>query len=335
MHYNAHIYSGERTRLETVIPLDTPFTLLVETSRLCNFRCKFCPQSSEETFSKFNRNYLSVYDFDLILNQMEEFPSRFKKVYMHGTGEALMNPDLPDMIRLLNKRGVTDSIDLTSNAALLTPELGIKLREAGLNHLHISVEALSSEEYLAIAGRKIDFDRFVDNIRFFSEERGNCRLTIKIASASIKSEPDRERFFSIFGPLCDEIFVENIHPIWPKFDMPDVLQAGSDAAGQYGQVIKEKRICPQIFTVLAVKCDGTVSPCSVDWDNDRALGNIHEETLFQMWNGSRLRELRFGHLENGRNQFNGCSSCGLPKYSCKDDLEPYADELVERLRKEL
>lgn len=334
MRYNAHIYNGKRTRLETVIPLDTPFTLLVETSRLCNFRCRFCPQSNENTFSKFNRNYLSKYDFELILNQMAEFPSRFKKVYMHGTGEALMNPELPDMIRLLKECGVTDSIDLTSNAALLTPKLGIKLTEAGLNHLHISVEALSSDGYLDIAGKKIDFDRFVDNIRFFSEKRGNCRLTIKIASASVRSESEKKRFFSVFGPLSDEIFIENIHPIWPKFDLPDTLKSDLDATGQYGQEIKEKRICPQIFTVLAVKCDGTVSPCSVDWDNDRALGNIHERTLLQMWNGSKLRELRLGHLENGRNLFTGCSSCGLPKYSCRDDLEPYASELAEKIRRE-
>ncbi len=334
MHYNAHIYKNDRTRLEKVIPLDTPFTLLVETSRLCNFRCVFCPQSNEETFTKFANNLLSKDDFELILNQMEEFPNRFKKVYMHGTGESLVNPALPDMIDTLKKRNVTDSIDLTSNAALLEPELGIKLAKAGLDHLHISVEALSSEDYYAITGRKVDFEKFVDNIHFFSEHREKCRLTIKIASASIKSESDKEKFFSVFSPLCDEIFIENIHPIWPKFDFEDSIKAGSDSAGQYGQEIKEKRICPQIFTVLAVKCDGSVSPCSVDWDNERALGNIHKETLYQMWNGDKLRELRLGHLENGRDQFKGCSCCGLPKYSCKDDLEPYADELAERIRKE-
>jgi radical SAM protein with 4Fe4S-binding SPASM domain len=93
-------------------------------------------------------------------------------------------------------------------------------------------------------------------------------------------------------------------------------------------------VCPQIFTVLAIKCDGSVSPCSVDWDNDRALGNIHDETLFRMWNGQALRELRLGHLENGRKKFAGCSSCGLPKYSCTDDLEPYADELAKKIREE-
>lgn len=334
MHYNAHIYKDERTPLEQVIPLDTPFTILIETSRLCNFRCVFCPQSNEQTFSSFKQNLLTINDVELIVRQMKEFPRRFKKVYMHGTGESLLNHNLPDMVRIIKEAGVTDSIDLTSNAALLTHDVGISLIEAGLSHLHISVEALSNEDYYAITGRKIDFDHFVDNIRFFSEHRSSCRLTIKIASASIKCESDKEKFFSIFSPLCDEIFVENIHPIWPKFSMPDINGAAEDNVGQYGQEIQEKRICPQIFTVLAVKCDGSVSPCSVDWDNDRALGNIRSETLFQIWNGNAVRELRLGHLEKGRKQFNGCSLCGLPKYSCIDDLEPYAEDLIKRIKEE-
>ena len=46
---------------------------------------------------------------------------------MHGTGESLLNPELPEMIRLLKQSGTTESIDLTSNGALLTKELGENL----------------------------------------------------------------------------------------------------------------------------------------------------------------------------------------------------------------
>lgn len=334
MHYNAHIYNGNRTRLEKVIPLDTPFTLLVEASRICNFRCRFCPQSDEKRFNHFKQDLLSIEDFELILTQMKEFPHRFKKVYMHGTGESLLNPNLPQMLRRLREEGVTESIDLTSNAALLTKELGTQLVEAGLDHLHVSVEALSSEGYTEVTSRTLDFGRFINQVRSFSENRGRCRLTIKIAQTSLKDERDKEKFFSLFSALCDEIFVENIHPIWPNFTVPDAVLTKSNIDGQYGQAIMEKKTCPQIFTVLAVKCDGTISPCSVDWHNDRALGNIHRETLFQAWNGEELKSLRLEQMEKGRGNFRGCSSCGLPKYSCVDNLDPYASELSKRIRGE-
>jgi len=34
-----------RKRLEELIPLSTPFRVLIDTATVCNFRCKFCPRS--------------------------------------------------------------------------------------------------------------------------------------------------------------------------------------------------------------------------------------------------------------------------------------------------
>lgn len=332
MHYNAHILAQKRTDLREVLPLDTPFTLLIEVSRLCNFKCRFCPQSRQDQFLLFDRNLLSMNDFLKIIDQAKEFPQKLKKVYMHGTGESLLNPDLPEMVRLLKYSGITQSIDLTSNGALLTETLGEKLVSAGLDHLHISVEALSDEKYREVAGTgNVKFEQLVEQIRRFSTRRGNCRLTIKIAQSSLEREGDRERFLELFAPMCDEIFVEQIYPIWPDFELPEAACSMRGSAGQYGQAIAEKKVCPQIFTVLAVKCDGSVSPCSVDWKNGVTVGSIHSSRLKQIWDGARLRALREVHLTDGRTGHPYCASCGLPKYSCVDDLDAFASELLEKM----
>lgn len=332
MHYNAHILAQKRTCLQDVLPLSTPFTLLIEVSRSCNFKCRFCPQSKKDKFLLFEKNLLPLEDLQTILDQLDDFPQKLKKVYMHGTGESLLNPELPEMIHLLKQSGATESIDLTSNGALLTRELGKKLVDAGLDHLHISVEALSSQKYQEIAGVKdLDFDAFYHKIQTFSAQRGGCRLTIKIAQSSLDGDDERRKFLELFSPLCDEIFVEQIYPIWPDFLPPGSICSKEDGPGQYGQTIKEKRVCPQIFTTLAIKCDGSVSPCSVDWENRVSLGNIHSDRLRQIWEGEPLRQLRQLHLSDGRMQHPYCASCGLPKYSCVDDLDPYASLLLQKI----
>lgn len=332
MHYNAHILAQKRTCLRDVLPLDTPFTLLIEASRLCNFKCRFCPQSQEDKFLFFDKNLLSIEDFKKILSQLHDFPQKIKKVYMHGTGESLLNPELPEMIRLLKQSGTTESIDLTSNGALLTETLGENLVDAGLDHLHISVEALSSEKYREITGvNSVVFDQFMDKIRTFSTQRGKCRLTIKVAQSSLEEDGDNRKFLELFSPLCDEIFVEQIYPIWPGFQPPESVCSKAGEAGQYGQAVEEKRICPQIFTVLAIKCDGSVSPCSVDWANQVNLGNIHEMRLKQIWEGEQLRQLRRLQLSRGRTSDPYCASCGLPKYSCVDNLDTFALELLQKI----
>jgi radical SAM protein with 4Fe4S-binding SPASM domain len=325
--YNSHILKDSRTRLENVIPLATPYTVLIEVSRLCNLRCGFCPQSDRNNFTFFKNNLMPVVDFNKIVEQMKEFPKKIKKVYMHGTGESLMNQRLPDMIRQLKAESLSESIDLTSNGTLLSHEMSQGLLDAGLDHLHISVEALSAEGYKNIAGAdNFDFDSFVENIHFFFSRKKNCRLTIKIADLSIKTDSDNELFFEKFSHLCDEIFIENIFPIWPCFDMPFSCQTNKE--GQYGQAIIEKKICPQIFTNLAIKCNGDISPCSMDWNNKICLGNIHYNTLFEVWKGAKLKALRLEHLQYGKHTVPLCSECGLPKYSCIDNIDSFREAII-------
>jgi radical SAM protein with 4Fe4S-binding SPASM domain len=329
--YKSHLLKNNRARLEEVIPLAAPYTVLIEVSRLCNLRCTFCPQSDHNKFTLFKDNLLSMSCFEKIIAQLKAFPRKIKKVYMHGTGESLLNPLLPDMIQLLKAENIAESVDMTSNGTLLSPEMGQKLLDADLDHLHISVEALSAQGYQDIAGAKnFNFEKFIEHIRFFYGIKKNCRLTIKIANLSIKTDTDREKFFEVFSSLCDEIFIEKIYPIWPGFKLPFEYQENKE--GQYGQLVSEKKVCPQIFTVLAIKCDGTISPCSVDWDNQICLGNIYSNTLFELWNGDALKTLRLEHLKHGRHTVSTCARCGLPKYSCIDNIDSFCDKIIYNLQ---
>ena len=213
MRYKAHILTAKRAKLQDVIPLDTPFTLLVEASRLCNFRCKFCPQFNQKNF-KLDKNLISLDDFKIIVEQLREFPRPLKKVYMHVAGESTLNPELPAMIKILSESKRAESIELTSNGSLINEELGKKLIDAGLNHLHISVEAMTAEGYKKVAGVKINFEKFVDNIKKFSANRGKCRLSIKIAESSLRDEKDKENFLATFSPLCVNNQLRRINARW-------------------------------------------------------------------------------------------------------------------------
>ncbi len=53
---------GNRTVLGEVLPLETPFVLLVDPSNLCNFRCKYCPTGNRDLIRKTGR-YQGNLDF--------------------------------------------------------------------------------------------------------------------------------------------------------------------------------------------------------------------------------------------------------------------------------
>ncbi len=57
-----------------------------------------------------------------------------------------------------------------------------------------------------------------------------------------------------------------------------------------------KRICPMPFTTLIVNPDGRVGFCRERTNND-VVGNIKEESLFDIWNGEKMRSIRREFLE--------------------------------------
>ena len=60
-------YHKNRTELQTVIPLSTPFILYLDPSSACNLSCKFCPcgGAHKDLWTEEKRGSIGVMDFDL------------------------------------------------------------------------------------------------------------------------------------------------------------------------------------------------------------------------------------------------------------------------------
>ncbi|MCZ9957417.1 hypothetical protein [Brachyspira hyodysenteriae] len=54
-----------RTKLETVIPLETPFIIFIDPSDKCNFKCKFCPTGNIELMQNTSGRNFGSMDFNL------------------------------------------------------------------------------------------------------------------------------------------------------------------------------------------------------------------------------------------------------------------------------
>ena len=325
--------SKTRTPLHEVIPLETPYRMHIEVTNICNFRCIFCAPYNSRELSPKKRN-MSLPFFRKIIDDLSRFPQALKKLYLHNFGEPLVNRDLPSMIQYSKERGVTEQIELITNGSLLNPAVNRALVRAGLDHMTISVEGTTAEDYLAIARYKIDFSRFVDAIRDFYENRGRCTLHIKIADISIRSKEQEERFYDLFGGIADSVFVENIvnqDDAYPYSELGAFKTAFSK--GQYGEEIQECTVCPSLFFMLAVNSDGSVSPCCVDWRRQVLVGDCKEQSLVEIWHGAPLNRMRLLHLQGKRHEHAVCAGCNYLKYSSdpRDNIDDYAEPILQRI----
>jgi radical SAM protein with 4Fe4S-binding SPASM domain len=89
-----------------------------------------------------------------------------------------------------------------------------------------------------------------------------------------------QEFFKRWKTLVDEITIAGLHNF--------------SNGHNYISIDKYKRIniCYFPFTVIEVLWNGDVVPCCYDFNGCLNMGNIYEDSLNNIWNGKRYKELR-------------------------------------------
>ena len=268
--------------------------------------------------------------FNKMITNLSEFPDKIKILSINGVGEPLCHKEICNFIRLAKNTGRIEKIRLITNGVLLSPELNSSLIDAGLDMLWISIEAMSSAGYSEIAG-DVNFDKLVENIKDFYSKRRNCNLYIKIVDAGLKNEYEECLFYETFNHYCDYILVEHISNIYC-----DIQSAMVPINRFTGETLQYYDICDYVFKGISVNADGTCSPCPVDWKGELSLGDLHNNTLQEIWNGDKLRHLQKKILNGDIKNVHACKDCCLylnAKSSITDiiSLSKCRKEILEKL----
>jgi len=321
-----------RTRLEEVIPLRTPFIINIDPSDRCNFLCKFCPTGDRELMKKTPGRNHGPMDFELykkIINDICTFEDKVKVIRLYKDGEPLMNRYFSDMVRYAKDSGCCNRVDTTSNAALLNHDLSLEIIDAGLDRINISIEGMTNEQYMEFSGAKVNFKKLVDEIAFFYEHsRNKCEMIVKINGDTI-TEEQKQEFLTTFGDIADGVFIESIMDCWPTFELEKVEV--NETRGIYAQEIKEVSVCPYVFYSIAVNSDGTVSLCFLDWHRKLVIGDSKVQSLKDIWTGEAMKNYQKMFLRKARKTHPICADCGQLKQGAPDDIDAFAEELLRRI----
>jgi len=321
-----------RVILQNAIPLDTPFVLYIDPTNKCNLRCEFCPTADKSLLKQVGREgaTLDFALFEKIIADLKEFPRPLKLLSLYKDGEPLMHPRIADMVALAKSAGIAERVWTKTNGVALNPALNRKLVAAGLDMIHISVEAVSAEGYLKVAKAKIDYEEFKANIADLHANRGQCEIYIKIADTSL-SPQEIEKFYADFQPISTHCAIEKLMG-WSNSGLKD-FTLGTDPDTYDGLPLVNKKVCAYPFYVMAVNSDASVSLCGNDWSYKTSVGNVSHQSLREIWESDTLREFRLMHLDGRRGENAACGNCYYLRI-VPDNLDPYAEELAQRLRSE-
>lgn len=330
------IYARKRVNLGEVVPLPVPFSVQIDVCSACNLKCKFCVHSDREAVKKAEVNWgiMPLTLFTRIIDDMKVKWGgvKIKKLRLFQIGEPLLNPHICEMIKYAKDADVAECIEITTNGTLLNPEMNIKLIEAGLDILNISVNGISQEQYKQVCEVDLDLDEFRKNIEHFYLNRGDCQIFIKYGDIGY-SEEEKNDFYQLFDKICDEIFVETISAtLWQDTNISDnVVNAH---IGTYGQELVHKEVCPFLFTNLVITDSGIAHLCCVDWKIQHVLGDLKKDSIADIWNGEVLRKYQLLHLNKQKNCIDICKECESLSANTTDNVDDYSEEIIRRMQKQ-
>ncbi len=300
-----------RIRLADAVPLNTPFGVYVYPTTFCNFKCLYCAHSlGTERMKKeygFSKEMMSMETFHKAIEQLALFPEKIKMLSLTGQGEPLLNKNIPQMIRTAKTTNRFERIEIISNGALLTPKLADALVESGLDILRISLQGLSSKRYSEMCGADVDFEKFMETIRYLYSIRGDTKLFVKVLNEALY--PGEEKiFYALFESCSDRMFIEQMHATYDGVEFTAGLERDVD---RYGRKIEKRSVCPLAFFMLGIYPNGDVQPCDSLY-KPTILGNVHTSTIPEMFADPVHREFWKLHLEGKRHTNAGCARCCAP-----------------------
>ena len=311
----------KRVSLIDSIPLQGPLTVHIEPTNICNFKCKFCPESFDNYKEKAGGNFmLSPENFEKIVSELKTLP-RLKQLNFFMMGEPFANKNIIKFVQKAVLDDLSYSYMLSSNVALLSEEKFQGLCDSGLSYLRISIFSSNEQIHRDITQSKINLSRVKDNIKKFTsfKEQNNYefpRVLVKMIDSQQKEQ--NEEFLRDFNGLGDETLIEPLQN-WNDPEEGNLSMINKKdllSTDHY----KGKKNVARILLGMVIHSDLKVSICCVDWEKKTFIGDLTKESLKDIWNGSLHKDIQLKHIQGLKKEVEGCKSC-VYHYTAKDNLD--------------
>jgi AdoMet-dependent heme synthase len=150
------------SQINTIDFDERPFIAIWEVTQACDLACVHCRASAQPDRDPFE---LSTNEGKQLIDQIAALNV---PVFVLTGGDPIKRPDLFDLIA--HARSVGVRVSLTPSATpLLTKDMVIRLKEAGLARLAVSMDGASAATHDAFRGMSGSFARTLDAVRWASE----------------------------------------------------------------------------------------------------------------------------------------------------------------------
>jgi radical SAM protein with 4Fe4S-binding SPASM domain len=267
------------------------------------------PKAPEDltSFWNFVRNTYGI-TFDKPSENSFYFYVVSRCLILHGFGEPLVDKNIVRRVQACTDRDIPTYFSCVP--ANINLRRATDVMDAGLSVLKFSIDSLDDQGAKKIRGKLNNFQESFDTILEILErkrERGFKTLIVPCMidfSTSAESREMQDEFLALWEGKDVFAYVKSQDNRW-YHEEDEQLENNSHYIQQY---------CEAPWLSVTVMADGSVVPCTQDYDCELKMGDSRENTLAEVWNGEAYAKLRNYHLTGEFPKGHKCNErCDLPK----------------------
>ena len=260
-----------------------PIDIIAEASNICNLRCSMCFQNDKTLpISKTTKTPLmAMGTFKKIADECAEH--KIPALKLSWRGEPMLNKNFVEMIRYAKSKGILEVTSLT-NGVLMDEKMSREIVNAKLDQLVISIDGFTKETYEKIR-IGADYGLVLKNLKKLIDIKGRTRkpfIRLQYTVSDINRH-ETAQFYEYWKNRVDEISISYCKDF------------GSPQKEDPNDAPIHEHCCQQPFQRLIIMADGTVTVCATDVMGSISIGNVNDTSLKELWNCSKLNELRQRH----------------------------------------
>ena len=283
LKYVQYLYQATKMKSRCLFP---PHQFFVEATNICNLKCEMCIQDK----MKRPKGVMKLALMKKVIDEVCTFDPFFD---FCRQGEPLINKNLPEMIEYASQKGMTKT-RLITNGTLLTEQVSERLIRGGLRKINISFNGYDKESYERIQ-KGAKYERTVKNLIDLLKIKYELRSPYPSVEVSIVAYDDLGKNLQRFARQFDKLPVDRIR-------VSQLINFfGSNEYPKLNENIKMDHkawpSCKVPFRFFNINWDGSVTPCIVDYDAKCVVGNVHNNSVMEIWNNETLARFRGWHID--------------------------------------
>jgi len=284
----------------------------IEFVSYCNLRCAFCSLDHDKPKERITPEVLEKFLENLVND------SRFKNVevmHLHNGGETLLHPKTGELLDIIKqykeiaraKDKKFPAVNLLTNATPLIEKKAIEIiKSEAVDVMRFSMDGGSSQRFEEMRiGAK--WDSFYKNMKFFCDEnrKNGSKIKTHIISVIDPEKPlktnwmDKE-FVNILN-MVDSYELRHPHSWAGEIDIEGDSSNSMDKPHKVG--------CGLLMHQLVLLPCGDINVCCTDLNAKGVVGNIKENTLFDIYNSPKRRKWIELMYQRKKSEIDLCRNC--------------------------